>query len=159
MLKELRQALADKLAETIPTLIVPYRPTFYEWPSTDPVIIFLRPDADYVAPWLTFSQAGRGVVNLEVVATIPLTDNAADPGPDWDALDDVVDPISTSGSIFGALVGANGQAVSLTLASGHEATVQAASAPVQGAQLVRDADDALIRYEVVVPVQVTVQRS
>jgi hypothetical protein len=162
MLKELRQALADTLGDGLAgvALVVPYKPGFIEWPTQSPVVVFLRPDpGEYVSPWLTFSQSGRGTVNLEVVATIPYTDNAADPGPDFDALDDIVDPISGSRSIFAALIGTDGGPVALDLASGNQASVQVASAPVQGAQLVQDADNALVRYEVVVPVQVIVQRS
>lgn len=163
MLKELRQALADQLSGTLSgvALVVPYKPGFMEWPTQSPVIVFLRPDpSDYVSAWRTFSQTGQATVTIEVVVTIPYTDNAADPGLDYAALDDIIDPISDATSIFAALIDTTtGSGVVLSLDSGHTAVVNAMLAPVGGASLVQDAEGALVRYEIAVPVQVIVKRS
>lgn len=155
MLADLRQALADTIKDGMPearVLAAPPVSLANLFPPSG-VLIYLRPAAEYVSPWMTFSTAGRGVVNLDVVVNcVPSDGDSAE--PTWRALDDAVDPISTSGSVFAAIL--DNPTLGVTA---FECQAQPELSGVQGGDVFVDADGNQVRYEVVVPVQITVKRS
>ena len=161
MLAEVRHALAETLAQGMPEArVYDHPPAVIDWPESGLVVYVQPSDGEYLAPWLTFSRQGRGTVGYDVVVTIPMAaEHVSDAGPEWDALDAAVDPVSTSSSVFGALVGTEGQGVDLGLADFDAVASVAVSSSIQSARFVQDAGGVVTRYEISVPVQVIVQRS
>ena len=160
MLAEVRHALAETLAAGMPEArVYDHPPMVIDWPESGLVVYVQPSDGEYLAPWLTMSRQGRATVGYDVVVTIPMAaEHVSDAGPEWDALDAAVDPVSTASSVFGALVGTTGQGVDLGL-SEFAAVATPGLTAVQSARFVQDAGGAVTRYEVLVPVSVVVVRS
>lgn len=159
MLAEVRHALAETLAAGMPTcLVLPCPPQVIDWPESG-VVVWVQPAADYLETWLSFSRGGTAALNYDVIVTIPAAaENAVDPGPEWDAMDAAIDPISTSQSVFGALVGTEGQGVDLGV-SEYATTATPMLQNVGGFEFVTDGAGAVTRIQVSIPVRVLVKRS
>lgn len=152
MLKELRQALADTIADSLAELearVVAFPPKSIDMPPSG-IFVYVQPDTAYVTAWQTFSAGGRGTVRFSVVCLV--TDG--NPAVAWDRLDDLVDPLSTAPNVFGAIYANPDLGV-----SSFEAQATALLEDVQTAQRISEADGSVTFYELTLPVQVIVQRS
>lgn len=153
MLKELRQALRDTLEAGMPEArVLAAPPAVLEWPSSN-LLVWVQPADPWIDAWLTMSTNGRGVVNFDVVVTVPASDQD-DSDPSYAALDDAVDPLSDAGSVFAAILADPSLGVT---------SFQVSSVSMLGGVAAPDVttvgDVNAVRYVAVVPVQITVQRS
>lgn len=152
MLADLRKALADTIASGMApsdARVLAYPPKSIDMPSSG-IHVHVAPDDPYVEAWQSFSVTGRAMVRYSVVITI--TDGRADVA--WDRLDDLVDPMSTSPNVFGAI------AASPTLGvTAFQVDAKPLLEAVSSAQRVAEADGSVTFYEVTLPVQCIVQRS
>jgi hypothetical protein len=152
MLSDLRKALADTIQSGLQgaARVYAYPPLKIDMPSTG-VHVYIEPDGnDYLEAWGSMSTAGRGTVRYQIVLHCP-DDN---PARRWDQLDDLIDPLSTSPNVFGALY------ANPTLGiTGFQAQVTAYLSSVSAPTRVSEADGSTTFYELRLPVQVIVQRS
>lgn len=152
MLAEVRRALADTIAAGLPgARVVPYVPNKVDIPSTG-VHVFIAPRRDdWVDTWLSFSNAGRGTLHFDVIVDISAQ---VSPESAADLLDALADPISTSGSVFAAIMANRTLGV-----TAFQVDAVPLLEPLAGPVKVADADGSVVYWELTVPVSVTVQRS
>jgi hypothetical protein len=152
MLKELRRALADTIAEGAPNLrVLPEPPKSADVPTNGDLFAYVQPADPYVEAWLSFSNGGRGTVNLEVVILVP-EDNAERA---WERLDDAIDPLSDASNVFSSVLGAPTLGVPTT---DFDVNAVPLLDPVQSPRVVEFAEGAARFYELTLPVRVTVER-
>jgi hypothetical protein len=154
MLKEIRHALAATIAESVNGRVKSCPPGSVDMPSDGSLFAYVAPDADaYVAPWLTFSVTGHAELRFRVVV---LRSDTGNPERDFDALDDAIDPQSTAPNVFGAILTQPDLGLPASTYSVSAAPLLEA---VDGPRRLVEADGQVTYYEVVLPVQVIVQRS
>jgi hypothetical protein len=154
VLKELRQALADTIAEAMPEArVLPYPPLAINIPASG-VFAYVQPDpSQYVGAWRSFSTGGMGEVRLNVVFVTADTENAE---RDIDRIDDLIDPLSTASNVFGAV-----QADPTLGVTAFEVTATPLLDDVGAGQreIRGDGDMQITVYELILPVRVLVKRS
>lgn len=154
MLKELRNALAVVVQEAMPEVRVkPYPPLAIDIPASG-LFAYVQPDpSSYVSAWRSFTAGGRGEVRLNVVFVTADTANAE---RDIDRIDDLIDPLSTAPNVFGAVLARP----TLGITAFDVAAVAMLEDVGGGQRDIRGEGDMQVSvYEVILPVQITVERS
>lgn len=154
MLATLRQALADTISDQVSNLrVVPAPPKAVDMPTNGDLFAYVQPDDPYVETWQSFSNGGRGLVRFQVVILCP---DDANPDRPWERLDDAIDPLSGADNVFAAIRSTPALGID---PSEFEAQATPLLDAVQAPRRVAEADGQVIYYELILPVQVMVQRS
>lgn len=154
MLARLREALAETIGQNVSNLrVVDSPPKAVDIPTNGDLFAYVSPDDPYVEAWQSFSAGGRGLIRFQVVI---LCADDANPSRPWGRLDDAIDPLSAGDNVFGAIYGNPQLGID---AAEFQAQATALLDAVQAPRRVSEADGQVTYYELILPVQVMVQRS